>query len=74
MKKVKDSPKSDNTDTAYVFQVICKLPWWDDNAYEVSYSYIRVNAYSSAWFPRDCPNVSVSERILDFLLGNRGPF
>ena len=70
MKKIDDPlKKSDNTDTAYCFQVVCKLPWWDETAHEVAYSYVRVNAFASGWYPRDCPNVSVADGILNFLLG-----
>ena len=59
MKKIVPEKKSANTDTAYLFQVVCKMPWWGDSAHEVRYIFVRVNAYASAWFPRDCANVQI---------------
>lgn len=54
MRKLAPEVKSANTDTAYLFHVVCKLPRRGDSAYEAKYSYLRVIAYSRAWRPEEC--------------------
>ena len=39
--------------TTYSLQIICKLPWWCEELGELKYSFVRVNAFSSAWAPRN---------------------
>ena len=52
IKHEREDVLSANTDAAYNMQVVCKMPWWSRDDYEIQYIFVRVNAYASGYNPK----------------------